>query len=106
MPVFCENGCGKKLPTLSSPTWLIKASICHVVEKRNFRSVMVHPANRWFGCGDCHDAYDESWSHAVTMRVWPTCMERFEHFMRLIPDSELRFLPDPFRTLIETSPPC
>lgn len=102
LPTHCENQCGKKLPTSSSPAWVVKASICHIVEKRNFRSVMVHPLNRWFGCGDCHDTYDESWSNAVMMPVWKVCTDRFTKFMNMIKDTELRHLPDCLRLLIET----
>lgn len=101
---FCENQCGKRL--FAQDTWRIKALICHVVPKKNFRSVMLHPLNRWFGCHDCHHDYDDKgWTHAVTMKVWPVCVDRFREFMRLIPDAELQFLPDAFRIIIEDNPP-
>jgi hypothetical protein len=99
VPEFCENKCGKKL--FAQDTWRIKALICHIVPKRHFHSVMVHPANRWFGCHDCHHDYDDKgWSHAVTMPVWQVCAERFQEFMHFIKESELQYLPDAFRILL------
>lgn len=101
---FCENQCGKRL--FAQETWKIKALICHIVPKRHFRSVMVHPLNRWFGCHDCHHNYDDKgWSYAVTMPVWQVCVERFTQFMRMIKDGELQYLPDAFRVIIEENPP-
>lgn len=99
MPKFCENGCGERLiaVTLSKA----KFFICHILPKRSFESVMVHPANRWFGCWQCHHDYDKSWTHAVTMPVWPLVAERFTQFMNEIKNTELKSLPDCFRILMK-----
>lgn len=98
-PLYCENRCGTKL--LAKETWRLKAMVCHIVPKRDFKSVMIHPLNRWFGCQHCHDNYDnKGWTFAVTMQVWPICLERFQQFMHMIKDDELRNLPAAFRDLI------
>lgn len=96
LPSFCEN-CGKRIIFTAAGK---KAHICHILPKRLFESVMVHPENRWFGCINCHGDYDnKGWSFAVTMKVWPICLERFQRFMMLIKDTELRHLPAPFMEL-------
>lgn len=98
-PMFCENGCGKKL--IARETWRLKAFCCHILPKKTFGSVMLLPDNLWYGCLDCHHDYDDKgWSHVVTMKVWPLVAERFLRFQALIRDSELTKLPDCFRTLI------
>jgi hypothetical protein len=103
-PLYCENRCGKKL--IASETWRLKAFICHIVPKRDFKSVLVHPANRWFGCLDCHHDYDDKgWTFAVTMPVWPVVTERFKQFMTLIKDTEMTKLPDVFRLILEENLP-
>lgn len=99
-PIYCENQCGNRL--IGQETWRLKAFVCHVVPKRDFKSVMVHPLNRWFGCLDCHHDYDDKgWTHAVTMKVWPTCLERFKLFMDMIAETEVRKLPVPFLELLK-----
>lgn len=101
MPPLCENGCRHKL--VAKETWRLKAFVCHILPKKTFESVMLHPLNRWFGCLDCHHNYDDKgWSYAVTMKVWPVVAERFTQFMNHIKDTELRKLPDCFRVLMET----
>lgn len=97
IPARCEN-CGGRIVFTAAGK---RSHVCHIIPKRDFESVMVHPLNRWFGCLTCHHDYDDKgWSHAVTMPVWPTCVERFQKFMHLIADVELRKLPDAFRVLI------
>jgi hypothetical protein len=101
MPGKCENGCGHWLPRGTAQTWVIKSSICHIVPKRHFKSVIIHPLNCWFGCQQCHHDYDDlGWSHAVTMPVWEICVERFKKFMDMIKDTELKHLPDALRILM------
>jgi ssDNA-binding Zn-finger/Zn-ribbon topoisomerase 1 len=103
MPRACEN-CGTHLhaKTLREA----KFFICHIVPKKHFKSVMVHPLNRWFGCWQCHSDYDRTWTKAVTMTVWPTVCIRFNEFMSLIKDTELRHLPDALRVLHDKIAPC
>jgi hypothetical protein len=101
-PEFCENGC--KTVLVASQTWRLKAFVCHILPKRHFKSVIIHPANVWYGCLDCHHDYDDrGWTHAVTMKVWPLVTERFREFMALIPDNELKYLPDPFRLILNST---
>lgn len=97
IPRKCEN-CGGFIVFTAAG----KAShVCHILPKRTFESVMVHPLNRWFGCLNCHHDFDDKgWSHAVTMKVWPVCVDRFRQFMNLITDTELTKLPDPFRVIM------
>lgn len=95
----CENECGTRL--IANTLRTAKFHICHIVPKKHFESVIVHPSNRWFGCWQCHHDYDSSWTKAVTMPIWPLVAERFTHFMHLIKDSELRHLPDCFRLLMD-----
>lgn len=105
LPPRCENQCGKRLIHGSIDNWMVKAQLCHIVPKRDFESVIVHPDNIWFGCQPCHDRYDRAWSDAVTMKVWPLVVERFQRFMNLIKDTELRHLPDALRLLMPNPHP-
>lgn len=92
IPAQCENQCGKALRRVV-PIWMVKGSICHILEKRHFESVIVHPFNRFFGCLDCHHAYDDlGHSHQSTMRVWPVVKERFLLFMEFIKPGERQYL--------------
>jgi hypothetical protein len=101
-PKYCENRCGNKL--IGQETWRLKAFVCHIVPKKTFKSVMLHPLNRWFGCLDCHHDYDDKgWTHAVTMPVWPVCVERFKEFMTLISDTEVRKLPVPLLEILNAT---
>lgn len=101
-PERCENGCNRKL--VATEDWRLKAMVCHIVPKRIFESVMVHPLNRWFGCHDCHTLYDRSWHDAIQMPVWPLCVERFQQFMHLLKIGELKSLPEPLRQLVDAQP--
>lgn len=103
MPRHCENGCGARL--LATTLGKAKFMIAHIVPKKIFKSVMVHPDNTLFLCWPCHQLYDQSWAKAVKLPVWPLAAQRFEGFMRLIKDTELKSLPDVLRTIIELNPP-
>lgn len=98
-PKICEEpGCSTRL--LQLPGWQVKATIAHIVPKRHFKSVQTHPLNRLFLCKTPHhDDYDSSWDRATKMAIWPMAVERFQVFMHLITDKELRFLPDALREL-------
>lgn len=90
MPRQCEN-CGEYLNPYAP--WSSRAYIAHIVPKRHFVSVMVHPLNRWFGCIDCHTKYDNSLSkEVVEMPVYSIVVERFRQFVEEIDPSELRHL--------------
>lgn len=98
-PRVCEEpGCSHEL--LAAYGWQMKATICHIVPKRHFWSVALHPLNRLYLCKTPHhDDYDSSWDKATQMHVWPLAVERFQVFMHLITDTELRFLPPALREL-------
>lgn len=100
LPRRCENCDGRIITTAA---WPKSAAVCHILPKRIFKSVMVHPMNRWFGCINCHGDYDnKGWTFAVTMKVWPVCVERFREFMVLIKDTELRYLPNPLMEILSS----
>lgn len=91
MPARCEN-CPE--PLIMFAPWAARAYIAHIVEKRNFKSVMTHPLNRVYLCIQCHSNYD-NWSEVKVqqMPVIKTCMERFVQFVGDIAGEEMRFLP-------------
>lgn len=97
IPAKCENCKGKIITTAA---WPPSAAVCHILPKRSFKSVQFHPLNRWFGDIMCHTDYDQKgWDRAVKMNVWPIVVSRFQKFMDLIEDKELRHLPNILRDL-------
>jgi hypothetical protein len=98
MPRECEN-CSAYL----SPYNVIgqRSYIAHIVPKRYFESVMVHPSNRLFLCVDCHANFD-NWlnKEVMQMRCWPIAASRFEKFKDLIEPHEYKHLRDGFKMLI------
>lgn len=101
IPRHCEN-CDKKLG--SHPPGGLKSYVCHIVPKKNFKSVMFVEANIWFGCLECHTNYDNNWKKATSMKIWPVVVERFKSFMDQITVAELRFLPPVLRQIIDDKP--
>ena len=90
MPSACEN-CGEYLSRFAP--WGARAYIAHIVPKRFFESVMVHPDNRLFLCIDCHSKFDNSLSTEIKqMKVYPLAVDRFKSFMMLIYPSEIKYL--------------
>lgn len=103
VPARCEN-CDQ--PIIVTAAWPKSAAVCHIIPKKHFKSVMIHPLNRWFGCINCHGDYDnKGWSFAITMPIWPVCVERFAEFMMLIKDTELKYLPDALLNILQINPP-
>lgn len=97
IPAKCENCKGKIITTAA---WPPSAAVAHIVPKKHFKSVQFHELNRWFGCIICHTDYDQKGSdHAVKMAVWPIVVKRFQKFMDLIDDKELKHLPKALRDL-------
>lgn len=97
MPRCCEN-----CDTYLSPNapWSSRAYIAHIVPKRNFISVMVHPLNRLFLCIDCHTKFDNSLSREIVqMKCWPLAIERFNSFKDKIAKEELSKLQPCFEAL-------
>jgi hypothetical protein len=90
-PERCEN-CGCYL----GPTKAIhpSAHIAHILPKRHFYSVAINPRNIWYGCMDCHQDYDRSWTKAETMPVFNTVVvQRYKGFMEQIHPTEHKHLP-------------
>lgn len=86
MPRHCEN-CNEYLSPYAP--WSSRAYIAHILPKRNFESVMVHPLNRLFLCIDCHTKFDNSLSREIVqMKCWPLAVERFNCFKSLIVSRE------------------
>lgn len=90
MPSECEN-CNAYLNPYAP--WSARAYIAHIVPKRYFESVMVHPMNRLFLCIDCHSNYDNWLSKEVEqMRCWSIAVGRFKLFKNEIPTTEHKHL--------------
>lgn len=98
MPKECEN-CGAYLNHYAP--WSARAYIAHIVPKRHFESVMVHPLNRLFLCVDCHTNFD-NWlnKEVIKMRCWSIAVSRFEKFKSLIEPDEYKHLRDGFKILM------
>lgn len=92
MPKNCEN-CNKPI---TYPAGLSKRTpVCHILPKSTVPSVKTHEWNRWFGCWTCHGRFDnESAEKVKLMPVVKICRERLKEFIHLIPDSEMRHVPE------------
>lgn len=94
LPRSCEE-CGEYINPYHP--WGAHVYIAHIVPKRNFESVCVHPNNRMFFCSDCHADYDNKDSkHIVSMKSWPVILERFKSFKNRIHQEEYSSLQDCF----------
>ena len=98
MPKECEN-CGAYLNRYAP--WGAKTYIAHIIPKRHFESVMIHPMNRLFLCGSCHTNYD-NWGYdkVKAMQAFPLAVERFKTFSDSIASSEYEYLPEHFEILL------
>lgn len=98
LPKYCEN-CGEYLNQYAP--WGAKAYIAHIVPKRNFKSVMLHPLNRLFLCVQCHTNYD-NWPSAkiVKMKIYPIAVERMLCFIQQTQFEELSSLPEHFIKIV------
>lgn len=108
-PAKCEN-CS--CPLAATINFHPRAHICHIVPKSKINgcpSVATHPFNRWFGCVNCHKAYDEESAEIVeTMPIIPVLRERLKNFFNEIKESEVRRVPFyllPAETVIIEDPP-
>lgn len=90
LPNNCEN-CGDYLNP--NAIWSARAYVAHIVPKRYFLSVQVHPLNRLFLCIDCHAKFDNSLSKEIElMKVYPLAVERFSKFSSQIAPDEIKHL--------------
>jgi hypothetical protein len=98
MPRCCEN-CGERL-IIFAP-WAAKAYIAHILPKRLFKSVIIHPDNRLFLCLICHENFDR-WpaEKVITMPVFPLAVERFMLLQHNLNKDEINDLPVYFAKLI------
>lgn len=90
MPGYCEE-CGEYINRFAP--WTARAYIAHIVPKRYFESVMVHPDNRMFYCIDCHTKFDNCLSEEVKqMKSYPLILKRFKLFAKDIDLKEIEHL--------------
>lgn len=98
MPRNCEN-CSETL--YRNAIWGCRTYIAHIVPKRSFESVTVHPMNRLFLCGDCHTNFDRKGSdYIVGMTCWPVAVQRFNSFKHMIQPFELPNLLPCFESIL------
>lgn len=91
MPRYCEE-CGDYLNPYAP--WGAKSYIAHILPKRHFKSVMVHPDNRMFLCVQCHTNLD-NWpaKKVIEMKIMPLLLQRYVRFSHKTHDDELEHLP-------------
>jgi hypothetical protein len=98
IPGRCENCKGRIVFTAAGKG----AHVCHILPKRDFKSVQTDPVNVWYGCIDCHTNFDnKGWSFAVTMPIWPLIVERFKAIMHKIKPGEVKKLPPVLREIYD-----
>lgn len=95
---------GNKINKSDKVAW--HGSIAHVLGKKTFPSVAIHPLNYLIleMYGGAHGQYDSSWENASKMKVWKIAVERFLRIepdiaweeRKNIPDVFLREIKDPF----------
>jgi hypothetical protein len=92
MPKQCEN-CNEYLNPYAP--WGARAYVAHILPKRLFDSVKIHPMNRMFLCIHCHTDFDNKGEqYALRMPALPIILERFMQFLHNIHNDELRLLPN------------
>lgn len=91
MPRHCEE-CDEYLNHYAP--WGAKSYIAHILPKRHFESVMVHPLNRMFLCIQCHTNLDNWPANKVkNMSIFPLMVQRFVSFSHMTHKDELLYLP-------------
>lgn len=97
MPERCEE-CGNRLPT--SPDWLRRACIAHILPKRpdfGFPSVAIHPLNKMFFCPDCHTNMDNLGEMVIVkMKSLPIMKSRVAQLIPLLTPAETNRVPEYF----------
>ena len=94
MTGICKN-CGGK--TTKGNLKYERYSICHILEKKNFKSVATHPFNFielcYFG-NSCHTNMDNKILEMQDMKCWKEIQSKFEKMCPSISKDEYRFIPD------------
>lgn len=89
MTGVCQCGCGQK--SQKDDDLYFKHSICHILPKRIFKSIAMHPLNfveRAFW-GGCHGVMDDtSMERWVNMADWDDIVEKIKQIAPFIPESE------------------
>ena len=91
---FCKH-CGGK--TTKGNLKYERYSICHILEKKNFKSVKTHPLNFIELCyfnNSCHSQMDNKMIEMQDMKCWEEIQSKFEKMYPLISKDEYRFIPD------------
>ena len=97
---ICEN-CGMNLSGLNYWEW--RGSQHHLIEKHHCSSVATHPLNHGvLGYYCCHGQWHTSYMNAQKMPFFNTAFERVKLFIGEVDESEIKFIPDCFKILLET----
>jgi hypothetical protein len=89
MPFLCDN-C--KQPLHAFTAFEKRCCIAHILEKKKFTTVAVHPQNKLFLCakGGCHHKYDNSTAKERSeMNIYPLAVERYNNFKELLTEAEI-----------------
>lgn len=88
MPYLCEN-CNK--PLYAFTAFEKRCTIAHILEKKKFKSVAIHPMNKLFLCakGGCHAKFDNaSAQERSEMPVYALAIMRYSEFHNLLTEPE------------------
>lgn len=87
------------------PQSYMRAATAHLLPKKLFKSVAVHPQNYLIlgaGCG-CHQKTDRI-DKFVTMSVWPKAAHRIKEMIPLLPFDELKYLSSQLLKALDNTP--
>jgi len=93
-PEYCECGCGQQTLVHTSH---YKSSLDHLLEKRLFKSVMLHPVNILFLSWSCHaDKTNLGYEHIKEhkLKLWEIIVKRFNIVYPFIAEEEKKYIPD------------
>ena len=99
---WCQCGCGQKSSKHDDNNY--KGSICHILPKRFFKSVAMHPLNyiELAMFGGCHTNFDERGSDLwPNMECWPVIRMRFLVIFPAISPKEYKHLPPVLLKILE-----
>lgn len=92
----CCDECGASLAHTMAISR--KAVVAHVLPKRHFESIMLHPWNKFFACGDCHTNFDNLGEpFVIKMKMYPELKRRVQEILLpLIEPQEMKYIPTYF----------